>query len=204
MKKIFKLLKQNFFAGILVLIPAGICLWVGLFFVRLLAHIPASLLPETILSNSDFSYWFQKLIAFGVIVLVIFGISFLGFVSKLYLGQRILKFFKGLMKGIPVLGTIYSSTDQLVKAFATTGSNQFSRVVYIPWPVDTSYTLGFVTGELGEEFGKEKHYSVFVPTVPNPTSGFYVIVPASKVKSTQFSVEEAFRTILSLGVDQRD
>jgi uncharacterized membrane protein len=128
------------------------------------------------------------------------GISFLGWVSKQYLGQKILELIAFLIQRIPVVRTVYSALDQLLKTVAAGGGKQFSRVVYVEFPRAGCWTLAFVTGRAKVPGSNSPHLNVFVPATPNPTSGFYLIVAEQDVREAGMSVEEAFKAILSLGI----
>ncbi len=199
--RFFKLLKRNFLTGILVLLPVLLILWMASWFLEYFwgfsALIPAEWMPE-----GPIRHLLNFISAVTGLGCVAFLISVLGWLSKLYFGQRMLKSFGRFVQRIPVLGTIYRASDQLMQAFAQTGDGgQFNRVVLMEYPKKDVWTVAFVTGESSLMRGKP-HLHVFVPTVPNPTSGFFLIVPESDVRDSDLSVEEAFRTILSLGIAQ--
>jgi uncharacterized membrane protein len=129
-------------------------------------------------------------------------ISFTGWISKQLLGKKILDFFEHIIQRIPVLRSIYVALEQLLKTMAQSDSRQFSRVIYLEYPRKGVWALAFVTGKAREPSIPENHVNVYVPTTPNPTSGFHLIVPESEIRDSNMSVEEAFRTILSLGIAQ--
>jgi uncharacterized membrane protein len=199
-------LKSHFLAGLFVLIPFGVIGWIllGLFEFLWNVHLllPPNWRPESfsieppvvILLN------FLLILLLGLVVLV--GISVLGWVSKQYLGKKALQWLGEIIRRIPVIRSIYSSLDQLLKTLAAGGGQQFSRVVYIEYPRRGAWALAFVTGPATGPAVPSGHLNVYVPTTPNPTSGFHLIVPENEVRESHLKVEEAFKTILSLGIAQ--
>ena len=187
-----QLFKKHFFAGIFVLIPFGVIVWImGLFLgvvLRLHNLIPEDLRPD------------HPLIIFivGDVVFIVLTISILGLISKNFFGKKILDLIEIFIQRIPVIRSIYSALDQLLKTFASEGMQQFSRVVYVEYPRKGMWTLAFVTSATKGKF--KNHLNIYVPTTPNPTSGFYLIVSEDEVKECELSVEEALKTILSLGI----
>ena len=145
--------------------------------------------------------WFiNAALTVGAALVLAFTISFVGWVSKQYLGKRILKFVSEIIEHIPVIRSVYSALDQLFRTLGSGGGQQFSRVVYVEYPRKDCWALAFVTSPArGPE---SKHLNVYVPTTPNPTSGFHLIVPEADVRGSGLSVEDAFKTILSLGIAQ--
>jgi uncharacterized membrane protein len=119
------------------------------------------------------------------------------------LGKRLLKAVAGFVSRVPVLNTVYSTLEQLVETFASGQRKNFRRVVIVEYPRKGICTLAFVTGEreTNPMTGlKTKMLNVYVPTTPNPTSGFYLTLPADEVKEAQMSVEEALKEIISMGI----
>jgi len=139
----------------------------------------------------------------GVIIAVLV-ILLAGFIGKNVIGKYIIQGTGDLIGRLPVIGGLYSSTKQVFETLLGDQNKNFGRVVLINYPSPTVWSLGFVTSEnVPEPVQKlmpEKLISVYIPTTPNPTSGFYVYVPASKAIATDYSVDEAFKTIVSLGL----
>lgn len=200
------LLTQHFFAGLLILIPLAVIIWILAVAIRLLwqlhAFLPETWQPENFLPDPRLAIFINVLITLGLAVFLAVGISFLGWTSKLFLGRRILEFIAEVIQRIPVVRSIYSALDQLLRTIAAGGSHQFSRVVYVEYPRRGIWALAFVTGEAKGPAVPPGHLNIYVPTTPNPTSGFHLIVPETDVKESQLKVEEAFKTILSLGIAQ--
>jgi uncharacterized membrane protein len=127
-------------------------------------------------------------------------ISTIGWASRFYLGKKLLEVVAELIQRIPVVRSIYGALDQLLKTLAAGGGQQFSRVVYVEYPRTGAWAIAFVTGPAVLPFTQERHLNVYVPTTPNPTSGFHLIVPENQVRDSGMRVEEAFRVLLSLGI----
>lgn len=136
----------------------------------------------------------------SVIAGIVFLISVIGFLSRLYLGVKTFQWMREAIERIPVFGAIYSSLDQLLKAISSTGGKQFSRVVFVEYPRRGAWAVAFVTGPAKFKGIPPGHLSIFLPTVPNPTSGFHLMVPETEVIESGLRVDEAFKLILSLGV----
>lgn len=203
------LFRRHFLTGVFVLIPFAAVAWIlgNIFAALWTLHL---LIPEDWKPVYHFDPFTAQLINFGITigltVLFAFLVSALGWFSKNILGARILRFFSNLVQRIPVVRAIYSSLNQLLKTMASGDKQQFSRVVYIEYPRRGSWVLAFVTGAARSpvEGSLEKFLNLYVPTTPNPTSGFHLIVAESEVRDSKLSVEEAFKTILSLGIAQSE
>jgi uncharacterized membrane protein len=201
------LLRSHFLAGMLVVVPLGVIVWIGLAALRTLWGlrdiVPDAWKPQHFIPSSTVAFLVDLVLMVGFAVGLAAGISFIGWVSKQLLGQKILEFLhEHLIQRIPVLRSVYSALDQLLRTMADQGGHQFRRVVYVEYPRKGIWALAFVTGpSLAPEIPAD-YLNVFVPTTPNPTSGFHLLVAESDVRASDLSVEEAFRTILSLGLAQ--
>ena len=203
------LFRENFFTGILILAPIGVVAWLLLkVFAGLWAfHV---FLPEQWKPDAYFEPFTANLLKFvitiGLGIVFVFLVSMFGWISKQYIGLRVLDILSHLIERIPVVRSIYSSLTQLLQTIGSGDKKQFSRVVYLEYPRKGAYALAFVTGpaEPVEGDRKKSWINVYVPTTPNPTSGFHLIVPEDEVKDSGLSVEEAFKVILSLGIAQKD
>ncbi len=205
-KNFASLFRRHFLTGVFVLIPFLAAAWI-------IGKVLATLWTLHLLIPEEWKpvYHFDPvlaqlmnfLITVGLTIAFAFGVSSLGWFSKKIIGARFLAFLSHLVQRIPVVRAVFSSLNQLLKTMASGDKQQFSRVVYLEYPRKGTWALAFVTGAarspLGEK-GGEKYMSVYVPTTPNPTSGFHLIVPESEVRDSYLSVEEAFKTILSLGI----
>lgn len=203
------LLKRNFFAGVLIIIPFGVIIWILFSVLEALGSfhevLPFDWRPENIFQNASFAAFVNFGITLATTFLLALGVSILGWASKQYLGGKILVAAGEIIQRIPVIRGIYSALDQLLRTLASQDGNQFNRVVYVEYPRKDLWTLAFVTSStqgFGTEGGNDKYLHIYVPTTPNPTSGFYLIVPEKDVRESGLNVEDAFKTILSLGIAQ--
>ena len=123
------------------------------------------------------------------------------------MGRWLLEFGEGTLQRIPLAGSVYKTLKQLLETFLRDNSQRFRRVVLVEYPREGLYSVGFVTGEVGPSLQaelEERLLSVFIPTAPNPTTGWYTLVPESSVKDLNLSVEDAFKTIISAGIVNPD
>ncbi len=202
------LLKGHFFAGMLVLLPLGVIAWIIAWVMGMLwklhTLVPEALRPENYFSSPTAAALVNLLFTLAVTLGLAIAISLLGWSSRHYVGQKALEFIGDGIQRIPVIRSVYSALDQLLRTFSAGGGQQFNRVVYIEYPRKGIWALAFVTSAARGPGAPEHHLNVYVPTTPNPTSGFHLIVSESEVRESHLSVEEAFKTILSLGIAQSD
>lgn len=203
-KDFASLFRRHFLTGVFVLIPFLAVAWIiGKVFAALWTlHL---LIPEEWKPIYHFDPLIAQLMNFAITVgltaVFAFLVSTLGWFSKRIIGVRFLAFLSTLVQRIPVVRAVFSSLNQLLKTMASGDKQQFSRVVYLEYPRKGAWALAFVTSPAKSPLGdKEKYINVYVPTTPNPTSGFHLVVPESEVRDSKMSVETAFKTILSLGI----
>ena len=204
--RLYAALARHFFAGVLVLTPLAAVLWIVWGVLELMWRLPNLLpavwRPDNLLDSATAAGFLRTALVLAGLLVVTAAVSVLGWLSTRFLGRRVLEAIDEIIDRIPVLRSIYSALGQLLKTMAPGGGRQFRRVVYVEYPRKGLWTLAFVTGESKSEEFPFGHLCIYVPTTPNPTSGFYLVVPESDLKSSNMSVEEAFKTILSLGVAQ--
>jgi uncharacterized membrane protein len=192
-KSILASFRNYFIAGIVVLIPIGITIYLTLF----LVNISSKILPKEINPNHYLPYDIPGL----EILISIFLITLIGWVSLSFLGKRMLNVFNNLLKKIPILRTIYSAILQMTETFTKDDKGK-KNVVLIEYPRKGSWAVGFATKENQTEMSKKtnkKLVNVFVPTTPNPTSGFLLMVPKDELIYLDISFEEASKFIVSAG-----
>ena len=186
-------LRNYFIAGIVVLIPFGITIYITLFIIS----ISSKILPKEINPNYYLPYNIPGL----EIIISLFLITFIGWLSLSFLGKKLLDLFNRILKKIPILRTIYSAIGQMTETF-TKNDNSKKNVVLIEYPRKGCWAVGFATkdnsGEISSKTNK-KLVNVFVPTTPNPTSGFLLMFPKEEVIYLDMSFEEASRFIVSAG-----
>ena len=192
-KSIFAKIRNNFIAGVVVLIPIGITLYLTLFIIR----ISSKVIPKEINPNNYLPFDIPG--AEILIALVI--ITFIGWLSLSFLGKKFFELFNNILKKIPILRTIYSAIGQMTESFTKTDNKQKS-VVLLEYPRKGVWAVGFATKEnegLIKEKIKEDLINVFVPTTPNPTSGFLLLVPKKDLIFLDISFEQASKFIVSAG-----
>ena len=192
-KSILAKIRNNFIAGVVVLIPIGITLYLTLFIIR----ISSKVIPKEINPNNYLPFDIPG--AEILIALVI--ITFIGWLSLSFLGKKFFELFNNILKKIPILRTIYSAIGQMTESFTKTDNKQKS-VVLLEYPRKGVWAVGFATKEnegLIKEKIKEDLINVFVPTTPNPTSGFLLLVPKKDLIFLDISFEQASKFIVSAG-----
>lgn len=181
-------LRAQFGAGILVVVPIVIAI---LILVWLFNYIDGVAQP---VAQSLFGRTIPGL-GIGILVLLIY---LTGLVATSLIGRRLIRFGESLLARVPMFRYVYSSIKQIMEAFATPGGRGFVQVVLVEFPKQGMRAIGFVTNESGAESG-EKLLNVFIPTAPNPTSGYLEIVRESDVIRTNVSVDDALKMVLSGG-----
>jgi len=166
----------------------------------LLFFLPKILPAREIFQNghSGPMFWYWSLLAFILAVALITGV---GLLTRYYIGKRIIEWLDAGMMHIPVLNKFYGAIKQVNDSFSGNKSS-FKTVVLVEFPREGAYSVGFLTSEENVEASRktgEKLVSVFIPTTPNPTSGFLVLVPAEKVTKLDMSVADGVKYIVSLG-----
>jgi len=200
-------LKNDLIAGLLVVIPLATTIWLATtlsrFVLAFLTSIPKQFNPFNTLNPL-----LQELINLGVGLLVpLLGILLIGLMARNIVGRWLLAFGEGTLLRIPLAGSVYKTLKQLLETFLQGNASRFRRVVLVEYPREGLYAVGFVTGVLGTALQagfNEPMLSVFIPTAPNPTTGWYTVVPERAVKDLDLSVEDAFRTIISAGIVSPD
>ena len=186
-------LRNYFFTGIVVLVPIGITLYITKFFIS----ISPKLIPSNINPNNYMPFAIPGL---EIFLSVIF-ITLIGGLSLSFIGRKILQIFNDLLKKIPILRTIYSAIGQMAEFLAPKRGKK-KTVVLIEYPRKGSWAVGFATKDNKGEISKKTNrnlVNVFVPTTPNPTSGFLLMFPKDEVIYLDMTFEEASKFIVSAG-----
>jgi uncharacterized membrane protein len=196
-KSITLKLRNYFFTGIVVLLPIGFTLYLSKF----LINFSTTLIPAGLNPNSYLPYSIPGL---EIIITLIF-ITIVGGLSLSFIGKKFLQVIDDLFKRIPILRTIYSALGQMTESFTKQGGNKKS-VVLVEYPRKGTWAVGFATkkneGEINEKTRKEL-INVFVPTTPNPTSGFLLMFPKEDLIYLNMTFEEASKFIVSAGTSDK-
>ena len=192
-RSIFARFRNYFIAGIVILIPIGITIYFTIF----LVSISSRILPKEINPNHYLPYNIP-----GVeIIISIALITIIGWISLSFIGKRLLNLFNKFLNRIPILRTIYSAIGQMTETFRSS-DNKKKNVVLVEYPRKGSWAVGFATnknsGEIKNKINKNL-VNVFVPTTPNPTSGFLLMYPEEEVIYLDLTFEEASKFIVSAG-----
>ena len=195
---IFARIRNYFIAGVVVLIPIGITVYLTIF----LISISSKILPKEINPNHYLPYDIP-----GVeILMAVFLITFIGWLSLSFLGKKLLSLFNSILQRIPILRTIYTAIGQMTETFTKTDKEK-KNVVLVEYPRKGSWAVGFATkensGEISAKINK-KLINVFVPTTPNPTSGFLLMIPKEELIYLDLTFEEASKFIVSAGTSNPD
>lgn len=204
-RALFARWRGNFFTGLAVVLPAVITFavvkWlfgtIAAITDLLLFFLPKTLTHEDAGKGTMFWYW-----SVAALVLAVVLVAIVGLLTRYYLGKRLIEWLDAAMLRVPLLNKIYGTIKQVNEAFSLNKKTAFKTVVMIEYPREGLYSLGFLTGGEQEEIQtrmRQKLVCVFIPTTPNPTSGFLVIVPENKVTKLEMSVAEAIKYIISLG-----
>jgi|TARA_B100001964_G_scaffold119600_1_gene132974 uncharacterized membrane protein len=192
-RSFFAKIRNYFIAGIVTLIPIGITVYVTIF----LVSISSKMLPKEINPNHYLPYNIP-----GVeIIISLLLITLIGWLSLSFIGKSLLNLFNKILKKIPILRTIYSALGQMTETFTKTDKEK-KNVVLVEYPRKGSWAVGFATKENSGEISnktKKNLINVFVPTTPNPTSGFLLMFPKEEVIYLDLTFEEASKFIVSAG-----
>jgi uncharacterized membrane protein len=193
-------IRANILAGLAVVIPIGLT-----FYVLDTLITTTDKLFILVPGNVDIAY-LRAIPGVSIIIALVF-LFLTGAIARNYFGNAIVRTFNKLLDRIPIIASIYKTLRQITESFiGQDGKKGFQKVVYVEWPRQGAWTLAFVTANGGHKFLKttgfnpaETYYHLFIPTTPNPTSGFYFIVKASECIETSLTAEDAFKTIISAG-----
>jgi uncharacterized membrane protein len=191
-------LKSVFLTGLLVLVPLAITLWVLNLVIgtmdQTLLLLPESWRPERM--------FHMRLPGLGAVLTLAF-IFVVGLLTQNFIGQKLVEWWNALVRRIPVIGPLYGSIQQVSDTLLSSNGNAFRKALLIEYPRKGSWTIAFLTGIPGGDVVnhlQEDHVSVYVPTTPNPTSGFFLMVPKSEVVELDMTVDAALKYIVSMGV----
>ncbi len=195
-KKPVRLIRNKFLTGILTLLPIYITYLLVRFIVGIAPDIPF-LKTIPFFSNNEI---LASILEFFVALLVIF---FIGIVVSNVVGKRLFTFFERFMEKLPLVNIIYTSSRQIMQTLTMPGKGNFKQVVLIEYPRKGLWTLAFVTA-YSKSKSDEQYVHVFLPTTPNPTSGFMLFIKEKDVRPSGLSIEEGLKTLISGGMIASD
>lgn len=196
-------LKNDLIAGLLVVIPLATTIWLSISIARwaidLFTRIPKQLNPFDGL-NPFVTNILNFLVGFAVPLL---SILIIGLMARNIVGQWLLDFGEQFLQAIPLAGSVYKTLKQILETLLRDSKTKFRRVVMVEYPRKGIWTIGFVTGKVSSQLQshlEDKMISVFIPTTPNPTSGWYAVIPEAEVINLDISIEDAFKVLISGGI----
>jgi len=193
-----QLIRRYFVTGLLIWVPLAITVWVLSLIVGTLDQslrlLPASLHPK-ILFGFDIP-------GAGVLVTLLIIVA-TGVAAANFIGQRLVIWWERLLARIPVVNSIYNSVKQVSDTLFSSSGNAFRKALLVQYPREGAWTIAFLTGKPGGDVANHltgDYVSVYVPTTPNPTSGFFLMLPKADIVELDMSVDEALKYIISMGV----
>ena len=193
-----QLIKRYFITGLLIWVPLVITGWVLSMIISTLDQ-SLRLLPESMHP--------QSLVGFAIpgagAVLTLLMILFTGLLAANFIGQKLVVWWEKLLARIPVVNSVYNSVKQVSDTLFSPNGNAFRKALLVRYPHQNSWTIAFMTGQPGGDVINHldgEYVSVYVPTTPNPTSGFFLMMPTKDVIELDMTVDEALKYIISMGV----
>lgn len=191
-------MRKYFITGLLILVPLAITLWV--------LHAVISTMDQSLLLLPE-QWRPEKLVGFKVLglgtILTLVIIFVTGLLAQNFVGNMVVRAWESLLKRIPIVNSVYSSVKQVSDTLFSSTGNAFSKAVLVQYPREGSWTIAFLTGIPGGDVANHLHgdyISIYVPTTPNPTSGFFLMVPRADTIELDMSVDAALKYVVSMGV----
>ncbi len=196
-------LKNDLIAGLLVVIPLATTIWLSVTIAKwaidLLTRIPKQLNPF-----DGFDPFLTNLLNVSVgLAVPLLSILIIGLMARNIVGRWLLDFGEQFLQAIPLAGSVYKTLKQILETLLRDSKTKFRRVVIVEYPRRGIWTIGFVTGKVSSQLQShlsDKMISVFIPTTPNPTSGWYAMIPEKEVINLDISIEDAFKVLISGGI----
>lgn len=191
-------MRKYFITGLLILVPLATTLWV--------LHAIISTMDQSLLLLPP-QWRPEQLVGFQVLgigtILTLLIVFLTGLLAQNFIGNFVLGVWESLLQRIPIVNSIYSSVKQVSDTLFSSSGNAFSKAVLVQYPRQGAWTIGFLTGAPGYDVAKHlqgEHISIYIPTTPNPTSGFFLIVPKADAIELDMSVDAALKYVVSMGV----
>ncbi len=189
------LIKKYVMTGLIVVIP----LWLTFFVMKILFKWISSFAFPVVNYFVANTYWVHIIARFSSFFISIISIVILGFTTNMVFGKSALNSVEKLIKKLPIFGTVHSAAKQFINfIFGKDGIEKFKKIIFVPYPNKEIYSVAFLTGE--QLIREEKYLCAFMPTTPNPTTGFLLLLKEKEVIYTDYTVEQAFQFIISVGV----
>jgi uncharacterized membrane protein len=203
-------IRNRLVSGIFVIVPFAVTVviirWLFLTLAGFLRPIVGKVIqwiPRTHPLQEVPPIYIQYAVSLATILILLFILYLVGAIAKFVAGRRLLAVGEKIVLKIPLVRTIYSATKQVTTALSLPENKSFTSVVLVEFPRKGFYAVGFLTGTLKDSSGRT-FCKVFIPTTPNPTTGFFELISAGEVLQTELTVEEAFKTIISGGIVSPD
>ncbi len=193
-----QLIKRYFITGLLIWVPLAITAWVLVLIVGTMDQ-SLRLLPEAIHPRSVLGFDIPGVGAILTLLIIVLT----GLLAANFIGQRLVVWWEMLLARIPVVNSIYNSVKQVSDTLFSSSGNAFRQALLIEYPRRGAWTIAFLTGKPGGEVLRHldgEYVSVYVPTTPNPTSGFFLMLPRAEVIELEMSVDKALKYVISMGV----
>lgn len=191
-------MRKYFITGLLILVPLAITLWV--------LHAVISTMDQSLLLLPE-QWRPEKLVGFKVLglgtILTLLIIFITGLLAQNFVGNMVVGAWESLLKRIPIVNSVYSSVKQVSDTLFSSTGNAFSKAVLVQYPREGCWTIGFLTGVPGGDVAKHlvgDYISIYVPTTPNPTSGFFLMLPRADTIALDMTVDAALKYVVSMGV----
>ena len=200
--KLARKFRNAFLTGLLIFLPLGTTIFVLNFLLDLFKDPVTRLAFQLGLSEESFFFGLETLLAALGLILGILGLTLLGFLSNYVLGRFFISTTEKFLDKVPFLSTVYRSVKQIVETFGKDNRAVFKAVVLIEYPRKDCWVLGFLTGDASsdtEDVVEKKLSNIFVPTTPNPTSGFLLLLPREEVHFLKMSVGDGMKMLISGG-----
>jgi len=189
------LIRKYLITGLVVVIP----IWITFFIVTILFRWVSNFTFPIVNYFVVDKYWVHVIARFFSFFISVISIIILGFITNRMFGKSALNLLEKLIEKLPILSTVHSAAKQFVNfIFCKDSTKSFKRVIFVPYPSKGVYSVAFLTGE--QLIKGEKHICAFMPTTPNPTSGFLLLFREKEIIYTDYSIEQAVRFIISVGV----
>jgi len=196
---LFAQIRKYFITGLIIIIPVWLTVFVCGIIFKLVSNFTYPILEPSLSYYIADKYWVKMFIRLSSFLISLSLIWLLGFCANVFIGKKLLKLLEKIIKNIPFVGMLYSSAKQFIQfLFGNDKAKSFKRVVFVPYPNKDVYSTAFLTGE--QIVKGEKHVCVFMPTTPNPTTGFLLMFKEDEIIQTNYTIEQAFQFIMSMGV----